>query len=809
MKNKVKDSILLTVCDLPSEQIEGLGLSFKSIGRRCFDITKEYLSVPANDGNNVNQTVDYQKILRRGLSNWVNDPKNLVNSKGEYIGDKFGARITICTSDGYVTHDVETFCRDVKNKNARFLGKNNNYIEIKQEISNTKNDDKFNTLFSTLSNKTPTTNTLSNDLYTVRVIKYKSSLLPSNKPISDNDLKYLLKQTDDNVEVTILSGTVMDKHTTRKEIIQASCGRYGFDSRISETTFNNNWYVCKKWSYKNGYSGSILFCRLSYFKFPEPTIIDRLVADSRFKKLFAAVKAAELVETLSGAGPFTVFAPTDDAFKKFAPAALEALLADVDKLRKLLTYHVVPGKVMAADVVKLSFAKTLDEGLNVSIRVDKKNNVFINDSQVTITDITCANGVIHVIDTVLSEKTTYDLLVGSNKFNKFISALNAVDLDEVLSGDTNTYTVFAPTDDAFKKFAPAALEALLADVDKLRKLLTYHVVPGKVMAADIIKAIDDSGTTYMTLAEQSISVSMKNGDITINDSAKVTITDVLGSNDVVVHVIDTVLDFQTIYQLLKANKKFEEFITAVEAAKLTPLLSGPEPEKITVFAPFNEAFQIDDQLDLELMIKNHLLNRAVNELPDDEFIHSIAGFSVHTDKNGEDFVVNNANIISDQIRGSNGVAHMVDKAVLPLSLYEMLSITDSLTRFADFIDNLPLTKQQLIEAQSLTLIAPQNDSFQKNAWPDSLPLAKKDIFANSHMASGSKPIGSQDIIRELGSTNSQYRVDNLAGSRIKFTKTEQGEIKVNGTKFNKLDIICSNGTLHISKDFIVAQADIQ
>lgn len=402
MKNKVKDSILLSVCDLPSEKIEGLGLSFKSIGRRCFNITKEYLSVPANDGNNVNQTVDYQKILRRGLSNWVNDPKNLVNSKGEYIGDKFGARITICTSDGCVTHDVETFCRDVKNKNSRTLGKNNNYIEIKNEISNTKNDDKFNPLFSTLSNATPKTNTLSKDVYTVRVIKYKSSLLPSNNLISDNDLKYSLKKTDDDIGVTILSGTVMDKHTTRKEIIQASCGRYGFDSRISETTFNTNWYVCKKWSYKNGYSGSILFCRLSYFEFPAPTIIDVAVGDGRFNTLVAALGAADLATALAGPGPFTVFAPTDAAFAKLPAGTVENLLKseNLAQLQKILKYHVVAGKVMAADVVKLTFAKTLADGLNVSIRVDN-GKIFVNDSQVIIADIVSSNGVIHVIDTVL------------------------------------------------------------------------------------------------------------------------------------------------------------------------------------------------------------------------------------------------------------------------------------------------------------------------------------------------------------------------------------------------------------------------
>jgi uncharacterized surface protein with fasciclin (FAS1) repeats len=371
-------------------------------------------------------------------------------------------------------------------------------------------------------------------------------LLPSNNLISDNDLKYSLKKTDDDVGVTILSGTVMDKHTTRKEIIQASCGRYGFDSRISETTFNTNWYVCKKWSYKNGYSGSILFCRLSYFKFPAPTIIDVAVADGGFKTLVAAVKAAGLDGVLAGPGPFTVFAPTDAAFGKLPAGTVADLLKpeNLAQLQKILKYHVVAGKVMAADVVKLTFAKTLADGLNVSIRVEN-GKVFVNDSQVIITDIPCANGVIHVIDTVLSpQTTTYDLLIKSNKFNALVAALNAAGLATALSG-SGPITVFAPTDAAFNKFTPGALEALLADVPQLQELLKYHAVADKVMAADIINAIaDGSGSTDITtLAGPSISISMENGDVILNDSAKVTITDVLGSNDggVVVHVIDTVL----------------------------------------------------------------------------------------------------------------------------------------------------------------------------------------------------------------------------------------------------------------------------
>jgi uncharacterized surface protein with fasciclin (FAS1) repeats len=118
-----------------------------------------------------------------------------------------------------------------------------------------------------------------------------------------------------------------------------------------------------------------------------------------FETLVAAVQAAGLVETLSGEGPFTVFAPTDEAFAKLPEGTLEALLNDKDKLTAILTYHVVPGKVMAADVVGLSSATTVN-GQNVSFKV-MDGKVMINNANVVATDITASNGVIHVIDTVI------------------------------------------------------------------------------------------------------------------------------------------------------------------------------------------------------------------------------------------------------------------------------------------------------------------------------------------------------------------------------------------------------------------------
>jgi len=118
-----------------------------------------------------------------------------------------------------------------------------------------------------------------------------------------------------------------------------------------------------------------------------------------FETLVAAVQAAGLVETLSGEGPFTVFAPTDEAFAKLPEGTLEALLNDKEKLTAILTYHVVPGKVMAADVVGLSSATTVN-GQNVSIKVID-GNVMIDNAHVVATDIVASNGVIHVIDTVI------------------------------------------------------------------------------------------------------------------------------------------------------------------------------------------------------------------------------------------------------------------------------------------------------------------------------------------------------------------------------------------------------------------------
>ena len=143
---------------------------------------------------------------------------------------------------------------------------------------------------------------------------------------------------------------------------------------------------------------------LSWGAAPAKDIVDTAVGAGSFNTLVAAVKAAGLVDTLKGRGPFTVFAPTDDAFKKLPPGTLDDLLKpeNKEKLKGILTYHVVPGKVMAKDVVKMKSAKTVN-GQTLTISM-KDKAVMIDNATVTKTDIGCSNGVIHVIDTVVLPK---------------------------------------------------------------------------------------------------------------------------------------------------------------------------------------------------------------------------------------------------------------------------------------------------------------------------------------------------------------------------------------------------------------------
>jgi uncharacterized surface protein with fasciclin (FAS1) repeats len=266
-------------------------------------------------------------------------------------------------------------------------------------------------------------------------------------------------------------------------------------------------------------------------------ILDTAAATGRFDTLLAAVNAAGLEDALRGPGPFTVFAPTDEAFAALPPQLLAGLLLpeNVGKLTDILTYHVVPGGLLAGDVLASPALDTLNgQRLDVSLQGGLP---FVDSSRILATDITASNGVIHVIDAVMLPSFMHILRTAdmAGGFSTLLTAVTAAELGDALQSD-GPFTVFAPTDDAFAKLPPGLVQNLLLpeNKDQLIELLTFHVVPGRVFseqAAALGQATSLSGETLtIDLQQRTLFV----------QGAQVIARDIDASNGVI-HVIDSVM----------------------------------------------------------------------------------------------------------------------------------------------------------------------------------------------------------------------------------------------------------------------------
>ena len=267
------------------------------------------------------------------------------------------------------------------------------------------------------------------------------------------------------------------------------------------------------------------------------TIVETAVDAGQFKTLTAALKTANLVDTLKGPGPFTVFAPTDEAFSKLPANTVADLLKPENrqKLADILTYHVIPGKVPAKEVIKQRGAIAVN-GQRVDIRFDEEG-LKVDGAKVLTTDILCDNGVIHVIDTVIlpGKATIPEIAKDSGTFEILLAAAKAAGLADVL-GSTGPFTVFAPTDEAFEKLPKGTVEMLLKpeNKSKLVDILKYHVIPGRVYSERVLES-----KALKTLQGSPASVSLKDGSPRI-EQAKILKTDIDATNGVI-HVIDSVI----------------------------------------------------------------------------------------------------------------------------------------------------------------------------------------------------------------------------------------------------------------------------
>jgi uncharacterized surface protein with fasciclin (FAS1) repeats len=264
-------------------------------------------------------------------------------------------------------------------------------------------------------------------------------------------------------------------------------------------------------------------------------IVSVAVANGSFKTLAAALTKAGLVSTLQGTGPFTVFAPNDAAFTKAGITSLDALTADA--LKPILLYHVLGAKVLASDI-KTGQTEAGTAGGPKMYITKNANGVFINgNTKVIATDVAASNGVIHVLDNVLTDipsKTIAGIATDDKRFSTLLSLVKTAGLAETLSG--GTYTVFAPTNDAFTELFKTVDPAKLSVAD-IKNILLYHVVAARVFSPELANGevtMANGGKVTIDLAN-GVSVKGKS-----SAASKVIIANVMATNGVI-HAIDKVL----------------------------------------------------------------------------------------------------------------------------------------------------------------------------------------------------------------------------------------------------------------------------
>jgi uncharacterized surface protein with fasciclin (FAS1) repeats len=423
------------------------------------------------------------------------------------------------------------------------------------------------------------------------------------------------------------------------------------------------------------------------------SIVDVARDAGSFSTLLTALEAAGLDATLADEDSnFTVFAPTDDAFEALPEGTLDTLLADTDLLTDVLLYHVITDSVVGSDTA-LSLAGTTttmanEAKLAITVRGDA---LYLNESLVIDTDIEASNGVIHVIDAVLTptvigepEGSIVDLALASPDLTTLVTALQAADLVGTLADEDALFTVFAPTDEAFAALGEDAIAALLADTEALTDVLLYHVVGGA--AVDSIDATALYGQMVTMVNEADVAIDIRDGELYINES-KVIIKDIPATNGII-HVIDAVLlpaseedtaPTGSIVDIALADPQFSTLVTALEAADLVSTLAD-ETAVFTVFAPTDDAFALlgtdtvnsllADVPTLTNILTYHVIgDQAVDSATaislDGSDVEMLNGDTVSVSVQDSTLYINDSAVIAADVIATNGVIHVIDAVLTP------------------------------------------------------------------------------------------------------------------------------------------------
>ena len=518
--------------------------------------------------------------------------------------------------------------------------------------------------------------------------------------------------------------------------------------------------------------------------------------------LVAGVLQADLLSTLQGPGPFTIFAPTDQAFID-AGIDLAALDTPTGKqtLSDILLYHVVSGDVPAANVTECMSADAVN-GQPLAFTVN--NGVMVNDANVTLPDVMTSNGIIHVIDKVLMPTDTPNDIPRTAQctdiHDSLVAAVIQAELLETLQGD-GPFTVFAPTDQAF---ADAGIDLASLDTPEgkqaLSNILLYHVVEGNVPSSAVTECMNADAVNGQTLS------------FTVNDGvmvngANVTLADVPASNGVI-HVIDKVLSPtdtpNDIPRTAQCTGNHNSLVSSVVQAGLLETLQGDGP--FTVFAPTDQAFA-DAGIDLAALdtpegkqtLSNILLYHVLDsEVPASAVTDCLSATAVNGNplsfSVGETVMVNNANVTATDVPASNGIIHVIDKVLMPTATPNDIPRTAQCTGMHDSLVAAVVQAELLETLQGqgpFTVFAPTDQAFSDAG----IDLASFDTVEGKaalqdillyHVVGSEVP---SSAVEECGTATA------VNGNILSFGVGDT--VTVNGATVTTPDVPTSNGVIHV------------
>ncbi len=516
--------------------------------------------------------------------------------------------------------------------------------------------------------------------------------------------------------------------------------------------------------------------------------------------LVAALTHVNLVATLQGTGPFTVFAPTDQAFtdagidlNDFDTPEENATLSDI------LLYHVVAGSVPSSAVTDGMLA-TMVNGDKAKFGVSG-GTVTVGTATVTTADVQASNGIIHVIDKVLIPPVDIPATAQTTGIHtSLVAAVIQADLLPTLQG-TGPFTVFAPTDQAFTD-AGIDLAALDTPTGKqtLSDILLYHVVSAEVQAKDVTDCMSADAANGQPL-------SFTVGSTVMVNDANITLTDVVASNGLI-HVIDKVLTPSDtpndIPRTAQCTGIHNSLVAGVIQADLLPTLQGPGP--FTVFAPTDQAF-IDAGIDLAALntpegkatLSDILLYHVVSaEVPSSAVTECLAATAVNGQSLsftvGDGVMVNDANVTLADVNTSNGVIHVIDKVLTPTDTPNDIPRTAQCTGLHNSLVAGVIQAELLETLQGtgpFTVFAPTDQAFT-DAGIDLASLDTpegKAILSDIllyHVVAGNVP---SSAVTECMSA------DAVNGQPLSFTVN--GGVMVNGATVTLADVGTSNGVIHV------------